>query len=437
MRASTSTGASPLSVRVVIEAILHQGPISRARLAQVTGLSKQTTSEAVRLLEAAGWVGVRGRTQGKLGRSAIDYELRADAAFVLGVDLGGAKIRAALADLSGAPVAETIAPTDRRGGAHVVAQIGALRSELIGKARVETARLRFAVVGTPGIVEPATGAVQLAPNIAGLESIDVVGLVRDKLACEIVVENDVNLAVLGEPWQGHGQGPRNLAFHRARHRRRHGPRHGRPAGRAARGAAGEIAYLPFGADPFAPEAATPAPSSGRSARRDLARYEAAGGAKGLAVPAIFERLAAQDAAAVAAIDETARLLALAAASVCAIVDPEQIVLGGSIGARPELVERVEAALPQLHGAASAAGASALRERAASSARSRPVFPVCTIHCSALPTCPASSICRRLRPAPPREGRLMRAADLIKPLGAVARRGRRRSICSSAPSPRRA
>src|SRR5260370_25461744 len=89
MRASTSTGASPLSVRVVIEAILHQGPISRARLAQVTGLSKQTTSEAVRLLEAAGWGGGRGRTQGKPGRSAVDYELQADAAFVRGVDLGG------------------------------------------------------------------------------------------------------------------------------------------------------------------------------------------------------------------------------------------------------------------------------------------------------------------------------------------------------------
>src|SRR5260370_32262040 len=106
MRASTSTGASPLSVRVVIEAILHQGPISRARLAQVTGLSKQTTSEAVRLLEAAGWVGVRGRTQGKLGRSAVDFELEADAAFVLGLDPRGAEIRPALPDLSGAPLPE-------------------------------------------------------------------------------------------------------------------------------------------------------------------------------------------------------------------------------------------------------------------------------------------------------------------------------------------
>jgi predicted NBD/HSP70 family sugar kinase len=363
MRASTS-GASPLSVRVVIEAILHQGPISRARLAQVTGLSKQTTSEAVRLLEAAGWVGVRGRTQGKLGRSAIDYELQADAAFVLGVDLGGAKIRAALADLSGAPVAETIAATDRRGGVHVIEQIGALRAELIGRARIDPARLRFAVVGTPGIVEAATGAVQLAPNIAGLEAIDVVDLLRENLACEIVVENDINLAALGEQWHGHGQGPRNLAFIALGTGLGMGLVMDGRLIRGMRGAAGEIGYLPLGADPFARESRhTGALERAIGAHGIVARYEAAGGPKGLAVPAIFERLAAGDGAAIAAIDETARLLALAAASVCAIVDPEQIVFGGSIGARPELIARVTSLIAQCMARPTPLAPSALQERA--------------------------------------------------------------------------
>lgn len=364
MRASTATGAGPLSVRVVIEAILHQGPISRARLAQVTGLSKQTTSEAVRLLQAAGWVGVRGRTQGKLGRSAIDYELKADAAFVLGVDLGGAKIRAALADLSGASVAETIAATDRRGGGHVIEQIGVLRAQLLREARVDAARLRFAVIGTPGIVEAATGAVQLAPNIAGLDSINVVGLLRDNLACEILVENDINLAALGEQWQGHGQGPRNLAFIALGTGLGMGLVMDGRLIRGMRGAAGEIGYLPLGADPFAPESRrTGALERAIGAHGIVARYEAGGGARGLAVPAIFERLAAGDAAAAAAIEETARLLALATASVCAIVDPEQIVFGGSIGARPELIARVTSLLAQCMARPTPLAQSALRERA--------------------------------------------------------------------------
>jgi predicted NBD/HSP70 family sugar kinase len=361
---STASGASPLSVRVVIEAILHQGPISRAKLAQVTGLSKQTTSEAVRLLEAAGWVGVRGRTQGKLGRSAIDYEIQADAAFVLGVDLGGAKIRAALADLSGAPVAETFAPTDRRGGQYVIEQIIALRAQLIRQARVKPARLRFAVVGTPGIVDAATGAVELAPNIAGLDAINVVGLLRDGLACDIIVENDINLAALGEQWQGHEQGPRNLAFIALGTGLGMGLVMDGRLIRGMRGAAGEIGYLPLGADPFARESRhTGALERAIGAHGIVARYEAAGGKKGLSVPAIFERLDAGDKAAIAAIDETARLLAMAAAAVCAIVDPERIVLGGSIGARPELIARVERLLPLCMARPAPILRSVLQERA--------------------------------------------------------------------------
>jgi predicted NBD/HSP70 family sugar kinase len=364
VRASSSSGASQLSVRVVIEAILHQGPISRARLAQVTGLSKQTTSEAVRLLEAAGWVGARGRTQGKRGRSAIDYELQADAAYVLGVDLGGAKIRAALADLSGACVAETIAPTDRRGGVPVIEQIAALRARLLAEARVDPARLRFAVVGTPGIVEAATGAVQLAPNIPRLDAIDVVGLLHDGLGCEIVVENDINLAALGEQWQGHGQGPKNLAFVALGTGLGMGLVMDGRLIRGMRGGAGEIGYLPLGVDPFEAESRRAgALERTIGAHGIVARYEAAGGAKGLAVPAIFARLQTGDGAAAAAIEETARLLALAVAAVCAIVDPEQIVFGGSIGARPELIARVARLLPALMARPAPLARSVLQERA--------------------------------------------------------------------------
>jgi predicted NBD/HSP70 family sugar kinase len=361
---SGSSGASQLSVRVVVEAILHQGPISRARLAQVTGLSKQTTSEAVRLLEAAGWVGPRGRTQGKLGRSAIDYEIQADAAYVLGVDLGGAKIRAALADLSGAPVAETTAPTDRRGGARVIAQIGRLRQTLIETARIDPSRLRFAVVGTPGIVHAATGAVELAPNIAGLDSIDVLGLLRAALACDIEVENDVNLAALGEQWHGRGKGPRNLVFIALGTGLGMGLVMDGRLVRGRNGAAGEIGYLPIGADPFAAESRrSGALERAVGAQGIVARYEAAGGQAGLSVPAIFEKLGAGDAIAIATIDETARLLAMAALSVCAIVDPERIVLGGSIGARPELIERLERLLPLCMARPAPLARSALQERA--------------------------------------------------------------------------
>ncbi len=63
------------------------------------------------------------------------------------------------------------------------------------------------------------------------------------------------------------------------------------------------------------------------------------------MPVIFERAAAGEPEAVSVIDETARYLACGIGAICAIADPEKVVLGGSIGMRPEMLERVRQVLP--------------------------------------------------------------------------------------------
>ena len=113
------------SQRAVMEAIVQSGPISRASIAKQTGLSKQTISEIVRQLELDGWVQETGRTSGHVGRTAVTYELMPDAAYIAAVDLGGTKMRVAIADLACQVFAEEVAPTDQRGGQFVVDQIAA------------------------------------------------------------------------------------------------------------------------------------------------------------------------------------------------------------------------------------------------------------------------------------------------------------------------
>ena len=94
-----------------MEAIVQSGPISRA-IAKQTGLSKQTISEIVRQLEDEGWVRETGRTSGHVGRTAVTYELVPDAAYIVAVDLGGTKVRVAIADLACQVFAEEVVPTD-------------------------------------------------------------------------------------------------------------------------------------------------------------------------------------------------------------------------------------------------------------------------------------------------------------------------------------
>lgn len=70
-----------VSLCMAMQSIIHCGPISRASIAKQTGLSKQTVSELVRILEEDGWVR-NGRTSGHVGRSATTYELVPDSAFL-------------------------------------------------------------------------------------------------------------------------------------------------------------------------------------------------------------------------------------------------------------------------------------------------------------------------------------------------------------------
>ncbi len=349
MNADRSLLVRQFSRRAVAEALLHQGPISRAALATATGLSKQTMSEVMAALESEGWARPAGRTSGKVGRTAVRYEVARDAAYSLGVDLGGTKVIAALADLSGKVVAEATEPTDRRGGRAVLAQIHALAEKLAAGAAVDPARIRSVVIGSPGVIDPATGTIGLVPNIKGLSERDVPGELGAMFGIPVSIENDVNLAMLGEAWQGAAQGRDNAAFLALGTGAGLGLIVNGKLARGATGAAGEVAYLPVGREtdtPAAREVGTFELEVG--AAGIVRRYQAAGGAVGVeTVRAIFDRFATGDQEAAAVLDDTATTLALAITALYAIVDPEIVVLGGSIGIREELIERVRQIMPRV------------------------------------------------------------------------------------------
>jgi predicted NBD/HSP70 family sugar kinase len=328
----------------VVERLLRDRSVSRAEIARSTGLSKQTISEVMRELERDGWVYEDGQIQGTVGRSAATYALRPDAAFVLGIDLGGTKLHVALADLQGVTVAESIEATAGDAGSAVVAQIGRMTDALLQRASVSSQRLRGGVMGSPGIIEPASGGIVIAPNIAGLDSLDVRAALRARLGIDIAIENDVNLAAIGEHWRGNSRKARTFAFIAL----------GTGIGmgifadghliRGARGAAGEVAYLPLGGDPYdarGQRLGTLETAIGSAGI--IERYTGLGGSPGSTVRDVFDRLEIDEAARIT-IDEVGRVVTTAILAVHSILDPEIIVMGGSIGARPELKLRIDANL---------------------------------------------------------------------------------------------
>jgi len=335
-----------LTMGTVMRVLLERGAVSRAELARLTGLSKQTMSAVVRELEEGGWLRLAGRTQGAVGRSAATYEVCAERALVFGADVGGTKIQAALADMHGLILAEIVEPTDPRGGEHVIGQLARLAGTLCARIGVAEERVVVGTIGIPGAYDVRSQKLFMVPNITGLDGVPIGARLSELVGFDVEIGNDVNMAAKGEQWLGEGRDVDNFVFIALGTGIGMGVINERRILRGARGGAGEISTLPIGASPYdgrTVHAGAFETSIGSVAIR--ARYEGAGGAPGLTVRQIFDRLAVGDRAAIATVEEMARLLAEAILAVSAVVDPERVILGGSIGARPELLVRVEHYLP--------------------------------------------------------------------------------------------
>jgi predicted NBD/HSP70 family sugar kinase len=287
-----------------------------------------------------------------------------ETAHCFAADLGGTKLAAAMADPRGRIVAELTEPTDRRGGAHVAEQIAACADRLAQSVGIEATRVRHVAVGVPGAIDPLTGRVSLTPNIAGLQDFDILGYLRGRFGPNVVIENDVNLAMLGEQTLGCATRCRNAAFLALGTGTGLGLLIDGKLFRGAHGSAGEIADLPIGRDPTSQ---TPFAAGafelevGSLAIMD--RYRRQGGAAAVTVRDIFRLLEQGDEVAAAVLDTTANWVALAVATLQSILDLELIVLGGSIGLRPELFERVRRALPALFSRPISIAPSMLGDRA--------------------------------------------------------------------------
>jgi predicted NBD/HSP70 family sugar kinase len=87
----------------------------------------------------------------------------------------------------------------------------ALRHDLAGRAGVAASDIRAAGVAVAGIVDGDTGRIVLCPNICDLPAFDLCGIMSEALGLDDVrIENDVNLAAVGEHLRGVAQGCDNL-----------------------------------------------------------------------------------------------------------------------------------------------------------------------------------------------------------------------------------
>src|SRR5438874_3735420 len=198
-----------LNERAVLETIRTGAPISRAEIARRTGISKPTVSLALRALLAGGVVRETAPDPGRPHYGAVFFEPVPEAALVLALDIGARFMRGALGDLAGNVRARRDVHHD---GPSTVAGAGALCDALLDSALDGAARVAEAVVGVPGVVSPTDASVSLATNVPGIEGGGFAAELQEALGVPVRLENDINLAALGEHWRGVARGVENFLF---------------------------------------------------------------------------------------------------------------------------------------------------------------------------------------------------------------------------------
>ena len=359
-----------LSGQRIVDALFSAHPhrMSRAAIARATGLSKPTVSALIADMESAGLVRISDESpsSGSIGRPAALYELVSTARHSVVADIGATKILVGLSDLFGNLVAERELTTGLDARA-AVESVSAAASEML--AGIDGG-CRAVCVGVPGIYRPDRDRVEQALNLPGFDNLALRAYLAERFDALIHVENDVNLAALGELTRmGDEQADGDFAAISVGTGIGLGMVVGGDLYRGGTGSAGELGSLLL-----TPPEPTSAPvtledvASAPSIRKRFGRAIEDGHRSGLDasadVPEIFATAASGDPAAAKVLDEVAAAVALAVSHLCLIADPTRIVFGGGVGANPVFVGAVESHLSRLVAAPPELAASTLGRKAA-------------------------------------------------------------------------
>ncbi|MCZ2402143.1 ROK family transcriptional regulator [Paenarthrobacter sp. Z7-10] len=340
--AATARTLRRLNAGIMLEVMRSPGAVTGTDLMQATGLSRATVMAICEDLMKRGWVQEldNQRTFGgyRTGRPARRFELNVQAGYVLGIDIGAAKTTVVLADLRGGTVARASLPFR---GRSISAQE---RVEVVNQA----AMAALAHAGTVPSKVLAAGAGLAAPidregNVVaaqpfwGMFDVGLRAALLERHGWTVLLENDANLAALGERWHGAAVGVDDLAVLLASERFGAGLMESGRLLHGSRGSAGEMAYLdllagvgsPAGIAQLARQWAVEALAG---TGPTLLKEQSGGSPGAVNAEMVFAAAALGDKAAGDILERLTKRIARIIASLGTLFNPELVVIGGAVSA---------------------------------------------------------------------------------------------------------
>jgi predicted NBD/HSP70 family sugar kinase len=250
---------------------------------------------------------------------------------LVGVDLGGTKTLVMVAAHDGSVLAAHSFPNGGATGAVLVEHVVRSVTQAVGPGGVVAA----IGLGIAGAVTGTADGLDRAPNLRGLDLAALSTQLELRFSAPVQVDNDVNAAALGERVAGHASGSDDFVFVAVGTGIGMGAVVNGRLLRGARHAAGEIGYMPIGADPFVPAHRIRGPLEEVVSGPSIESAYSARTGTALASTDVFARVDS-DPAAADVVHRAIRHLGIALGAVRAVLDPSLVVLGGGIGSRPDV-----------------------------------------------------------------------------------------------------
>ena len=246
------TGDHALIRQINLSAILYHlresAPISRAALAEITGLNKTTVSSLVGELIEKQFVHEVGLESGAVGRRAMLLKLNPAVGCIVSGEIGVDFIAVIAADFA----AEVIWRYQTRinpamGQDAIVKQTVALLKQAVEEGSSSCHALLGVAVGVPGLVDQETGMLSFAPNL-GWKDVPVRSVLQQAFDAPVFVDNEANLAALGEHYFGAAQGYEEVLYVSAGVGLGGGVVHDGRLCRGVTGVAGELGHMTMDPD---------------------------------------------------------------------------------------------------------------------------------------------------------------------------------------------
>ncbi|GIN61611.1 xylose repressor [Robertmurraya siralis] len=195
---------------LVLNTIKQLSPISRAEIANLTGLNKGTVSSLVSELLEEKLIYESGPGQSSGGRRPVMLLFNQVAGFSIGIDLGVNYLLGIVTDLQGNILHEKTISYKDLTYEKIMTHLYDIIDQLIALTPKSPYGIVGIGVGVPGTVSKA-GKVLLAPNLKW-RNIDLKSVLQDKYNVPIIIENEANAGAYGEKLFGAGKEAKNLVY---------------------------------------------------------------------------------------------------------------------------------------------------------------------------------------------------------------------------------